>query len=383
MFSFELSEIQIAIRDTARKFAKEEILPSVIERDKNAVFASEIISKLGELGFMGFMVPEEYGGSGLDAVSYCLAIEEISKVDASVAIVLSVQNSLVNWIIEHYGNEEQKNTFLRELACGKIGAYCLSEPEAGSDASHQHTTAELINGVWVLNGMKNWISTAQHADYNIVFAQTNQELKHKGIGCFIVEKGTPGFEPQEKEDKMGMRSSDTCSIAITNCEVPPENMIGHVGEGFNIAMESLNGGRIGIASQAIGIAQGAYELSVKYALERWTFGKPIIKHQMIQSKLAQMITKIDAARLLVLKAAWMKDQHLNYVKESAEAKLFAANIANEVTREAVQVLGGYGYVREYHVERMMRDAKVLEIYEGTSEIQQIVIAREIEKEYSE
>ncbi len=379
MFSLEYSEMQDAIKDTAKKFAHEEILPTVIERDIKAEFPREIITKLGELGFLGMMVPEEWGGSGLDAVSYALAIEEIAKIDASIAIVLSVQNSLVNWILEHYGNAEQKDKYLRDLAGGKIGVYCLSEPEAGSDASHQYTSAEYKDGYWVLNGIKNWISTGRNADYYIVFAQTNQELKHKGIGCFIIERGTPGFEPGEKEDKMGMRSSDTCSIGITNCKVPEANVIGKVGEGFKIAMESLNGGRIGIAAQAVGVAQGAFDLSVKYASERQAFGKPIFKLQMIQSKLAQMSTKINAARLLVHKAAWLKDMNLNYVQASAEAKLFAATVANEVTREAVQVHGGYGYVREYHVERMMRDAKVLEIYEGTSEIQQIVIAREIEK----
>lgn len=382
MISFELNETQLAIQDTAKKFAQEEILPSVIERDKKAEFPTDIIAKLGELGFMGFMVPEQYGGSNLDTISYVLAIEEIAKIDASIAIVLSVQNSLVNWILEHYGTEEQKQHYLRQLASGKIGAFCLSEPEAGSDASQQHTTAELKDGYWILNGMKNWISTAQHADYYIVFAQTNPELKHKGIACFIVEKGTQGFLPQEKEDKMGMRSSDTCSIAIENCKIPEKNIIGKVGEGFNIAMNSLNGGRVGIAAQAIGIAQGAFELSAKYATERIAFGKPIIKHQMIQAKLAEMSAKIDAAHLLVLKAAWLKDKHLPYIKESAQAKYFAATVANEVTREAVQIHGGYGYVREYHVERMMRDAKVIEIYEGTSEIQKIVIAREIEKQFT-
>ncbi len=382
MISFELDDIQIAIQDTARKFAQDEILPTVIERDKAAKFPTDIIAKLGELGFMGFMVPEQYGGSNLDAISYVLAIEEIAKVDASIGIVLSVQNSLVNWILEHYGSEEQKDKYLRDLASGKIGAFCLSEPEAGSDATQQHTTAELKDGYWVLNGMKNWISSGQSADYYIVFAQTNPELKHKGICCFIVEKGTEGFIPQEKEDKMGMRSSDTCSIAIENCRIPEKNLIGKVGEGFYIAMNSLNSGRIGIAAQAIGVAQGAYELSSKYATERLAFGKPIIKHQMIQSKLAEMVTKIDAARFLVLKAAWLKQNNMNYIKESAEAKYFAATVANEVTREAVQIHGGYGYVREYHVERMMRDAKVIEIYEGTSEIQKIVIAREIEKEFS-
>lgn len=381
MFSLEYSELQDAIRDTARKFAREEILPTVIERDIKAEFPKEIIKKLGDLGFMGFMVSEEWGGSGLDAVSYAIAIEEIAKVDASVAIVLSVQNSLVNWILEHFGTEEQKDKYLRALTGGKIGVYCLSEPEAGSDASHQHTTAEFIDGCWILNGTKNWISTAQNADFYIVFAQTNPELRHKGISCYIVERGTEGFVPGEKEDKMGMRSSDTCSIGITNCRIPAANLIGQVGQGFKIAMESLNGGRIGIAAQSVGVAQGAFELSVKYSKERLAFGKPINNLQMIQSKLAQMSTKISAARLLVHKAAWMKDNLLNYIQASAEAKYFAATIANEVTREAVQIHGGYGYVREYQVERMMRDAKVLEIYEGTSEIQQIIIAREIEKNF--
>ncbi len=383
MVSFELSEMQETIRDTAKKFAREEIAPGVIDRDINAEFPRQIIDNLAELGFLGMMVPPEYGGSGLDAVSYVLAIEEISKVEASIGIVLSVQNSLMNWILEHYGNEEQKQKFLRELATGKIGAFCLSEPEAGSDASHQNTTAEFIDGFWVLNGTKNWISTGKNADYYMVFAQTNPELKYKGIACFIIEKGTKGFEPAAKEDKMGMRSSDTTSIGLTNVKVPEENVIGKIGDGFRIAMNSLDSGRIGIASQAIGVAQGAYEIAAKYACERVAFGKPIIKHQMIQSKLAIMSTKIDAARLLVHKAAFLKDNNKGYIKESAQAKYYAATVASDVTREAVQILGGYGYVREYQVERMMRDAKVIEIYEGTSEIQQLVIARQIEREFGQ
>jgi len=383
MFSLEFTEIQEAIRDTARKFAQEEILPSVIERDIKAEFPREIVNKLGELGFLGMMVSEDWGGSGLDTISYVLAIEEIAKVDASVAIVLSVQNSLVNWILEHYASDFLKEKYLRTLAGGKIGVFCLSEPEAGSDASHEYTSADYSDGFWILNGTKNWVSTGRNADFYIVFAQTSQELKHKGIGCFLIEKGTEGFVPAEKEDKMGMRSSDTCSIGLTNCKVPEENVIGYVGQGYRIAMESLNGGRIGIAAQSVGVAQGAYERAVKYAKERVTFGKPIIRHQMILSKLATMSTKINAARLMVLKAAYLKDTHQNYVQASAEAKFFASTIANEVTREAVQIHGGYGYVREYHVERMMRDAKVLEIYEGTSEMQQIVIARELEKTFSD
>lgn len=380
MFSVEYSEIQNQIKETAAKFAREEILPTVIERDIKSEFPREIITKLGELGFLGMMVSPEWNGSGLDAVSYVIAIEEICKVEASVGIVLSVQNSLVNWILENHGSDFIKEKYLKPLAEGTfIGAYCLSEPEAGSDATRQHTIAEKGDGHWILNGTKNWISTAHNADVYVVFAQTDIELRHKGIGCFLVEKGTSGFEPGHKEDKMGMRSSDTSSIGLTNVKVPDENMIGEIGGGFKIAMESLNGGRIGIAAQAVGIAQGAFDLSVKYAKERQAFGKPIIELQMIQQKLAGMTTKINAARLMVHRAAFMKDQHMKYTQASAEAKLFAASVANEVTREAVQIHGGYGYVREYHVERMMRDAKVTEIYEGTSEIQNIVIAREIMK----
>ncbi len=383
MFSLEYDEIQQAIKDTARKFAQEEIAPTAIERDIEAKFPREIVDKLGELGFMGMMVPDKYGGAGLDAVSYVLAVEEIAKVDASIGIVLSVQNSLVNWILEKYGTEEQKQKYLTELAGGKIGAYCLSEPEAGSDATHQHTTAERKDGYWILNGTKNWISSGRNADYYIVFAQTDPELRHKGIGCFLIEKGTEGFEPAEKEDKMGMRSDDTCSIGLTNVKVPDEQAIGEIGKGFYIAMESLNGGRIGIAAQSVGLAQGAFDLAARYSLERKAFGKLIIKHQMIQAKLAEMSAKIDAARLVVHKAAYLKDKGAKFVKESAHAKYYAASVANEVARQAVQIHGGYGYVREYQVERMMRDAKVLEIYEGTSEVQKIVIAREIEKEYGE
>ncbi len=380
MISFKLSEMQEQIRDMARKFAREEILPGVLERDAKTEYPAEIIKQLGELGFLGIMVDPEYGGSGLDAVSYALVMEEISKVEASIGIVISVHNSLVCWILEKYGTPEQKERFLRPLAEGqKVGAFCLSEPEAGSDATQQHTLAEKKDGMWNLNGIKNWISTGRNADLNIVFAQINPELRHKGIGCFIVEKGTEGWEPGPKEDKMGMKSSDTCSISITNCQVDDEHLIGGEGGGFRIAMEALNGGRIGIAAQALGIASGAFEAALKYSKERKAFGKPIIEHQAIQMKLAQMSMKIEAARLLVLKAAYMKDQHENYIKASAEAKLFASTTAVEVTREAVQIHGGYGYVREYHVERMMRDAKVTEIYEGTSEIQHIVIARELMK----
>ena len=380
MLSFEFSEIQLQIRDAARRFAMDEIAPSVIERDIKSEFPGELLKNMGELGFLGMMVSPEWGGSGLDAVSYVLAMEEFAKVDAGLSIVVSVQNSLVCWILETYGNDFQKENFLRPLAEGKyLGAYCLSEPEAGSDARDQRTTAEYKDGIWTINGTKNWISTAQNADIYIVFAQSNPELKHKGIVCFAIPRNTPGLEPGLKEDKMGMRTSDTCSLGLTDVKVTDEHLIGNVGEGFYIAMRGLNGGRIGIAAQSVGIAQGAFEAAVKYSLERKTMGKPIAEHQLIQAKLAQMSMKIDAARLMTHKAAWMKDNKMEHIRESSEAKLFASTIANEVTREAVQIHGGYGYVREYQVERMMRDAKVTEIYEGTSEIQHLVIAREILK----
>ena len=380
MFSFEYSEINEQVRDLVRKFAQEEIAPTAIERDESATFPTEIIRKFSELGFMGFMTDTKYGGAGLDAVSFCIAMEEICKVDASIGIVVSVHNSLVNWIIETYGSDYLKEKYLPKLTSGEvIGAYCLSEPEAGSDATKQHTLAEHKDGYWVLNGMKNWISTAHNAGLYVVFAQTDVSKGYKGITAFLIEKGTEGFEPQKKENKMGMRSSDTASIALTNVKVPDENVIGEVGQGFYIAMEGLNGGRIGIAAQALGIAQGAFEKAVAYAKERKAFGRPIIEHQLVGAKLAQMSMKIDAARLLVYKAATLKDQKKKHILEASEAKLFATTIANEVTREAVQIHGGYGYTREYEVERMMRDAKVTEIYEGTSEIQHIVIAREINK----
>ncbi len=380
MLNFQYSETHELIRQTARQFAQDEILPSVIERDKTATFPAEIVKKLGELGFMGMMVSPEWGGSGLDAVSYVIAMEEISKVDASVGVVMSVNNSLVCWAIESFGNDEQKEKFLRPLATGeKLGAFCLSEPEAGSDATQQHTSAALENGNWVINGTKNWITNGTTADIYLVMAQTDREKKHKGITCFIVERDRTGFEPGLKEDKLGIRSSDTCSIGLTNVTVPPENILGEPGRGFNIAMEVLNGGRIGIAAQALGIAQGAFERALDYSTQRKAFGKPISDLQAIQFKLAEMSVKIEASRLLILRAATMKDNHERFVKEAAQAKLMASKTAVEVTLEAVQVHGGYGYVREYHVERMLRDAKITEIYEGTSEIQHIVIARELIK----
>lgn len=380
MFDLEYDDIQLQIRNTAKQFAIDDISPSAIQRDIEGKFPKEIIEKLGELGFMGMTTHSDWGGSQLDTISFCLAIEEISKVDASVAIITSVQNSLVNWIIETFGNDNQKEKYLTKLASGEfLGAYCLSEPEAGSDAREQNTTAEKVEGGWILNGTKNWISSAQNSDIYVIFAQTNKELKHKGIACFIAEKGNKGLEPGLKEDKMGMRSSDTCSLGLTNLFVPDENLLGQVGEGFYIAMKGLTGGRIGIAAQAVGIAQGAFELALKYSQERKTMGIPICEHQLIQAKLAQMSMKISAARMLVHKAAYMKDKGMNVNRQSSEAKLYASTIANEVTKEAVQIHGGYGYVREYQVERMMRDAKVTEIYEGTSEIQHLVIAKELIK----
>jgi alkylation response protein AidB-like acyl-CoA dehydrogenase len=373
MFSLELSETHQMIRDTARQFAQDEIAPSTIERDKHGEFPTDIVKKLGELGFMGMMVSPEWGGSGLDALSYVLAMEEISAVDASVGVVMSVNNSLVNWGLDTYGTDAQKEKFLKPLAQGIVhGAFCLSEPEAGSDATQQHTVAEKVDGGWVLNGTKNWITNGTTASTYLVMAQTNRELKHKGITCFIVDRN--------KEDKLGIRSSDTCSIGLTNVFVPDENILGDVGQGFKIAMESLNGGRIGIAAQALGIAKGASEAALRYSTQRKAFGKPISDLQAIQLKLADMATKVEAARLLVYRAAWMKDQHLNYIKAAAQAKLMASTVAVQVALEAIQTHGGYGYVREYLVERYLRDAKITEIYEGTSEIQHIVIARELLKE---
>lgn len=381
MFSMELSETHQLIKQTARDFARDEVAPTSIERDKTGSFPTDIVKKLGELGFLGMMVSPEWGGSGLDAMSYVLAMEEISAVDASVGVVMSVNNSLVCWGLETYGNNEIKDRFLRPLASGTVhGAFCLSEPEAGSDATSQHTTAEKVDGGWILNGTKNWITNGTTASTYLVMAQTNRELKHRGITCFIIEAGTAGFEPGLKEDKLGIRSSDTCSIGLTNVFVPDNQVLGEVGQGFKIAMESLNGGRIGIASQALGIAKGAFDAALMYSTQRKAFGKPISELQAIQMKIADMATRVEAARLLVYKAAYMKDQHQNYIRAAAQAKLLASSTAVHVSLEAIQVHGGYGYVREYLVERYLRDAKITEIYEGTSEIQHIVIARELLKE---
>ena len=378
--NFELTEEQMAVRDAAREFAQTELLPGVIERDDKQQFPAEQVRKMGELGFMGMMVDPKFGGGGMDTVSYVLAMEEISKIDASASVCMSVNNSLVCWGLEKYGTEEQKQKYLVPLATGeKIGAFCLSEPEAGSDATSQKTTAEDKGDYYLLNGTKNWITNGNSASIYLVIAQTDREKGHKGINCLIVERDMEGFVVGKKEDKLGIRGSDTHSLMFTDVKVPKENRIGEDGFGFKFAMSTLNGGRIGIASQALGIASGAYELALAYSKERKAFGKPISQHQAIQFKLADMATEIDAARLLCLKAAHLKDQKKDFAMASAMAKLFASKVAMDVTIEAVQVHGGYGYVKEYHVERLMRDAKITQIYEGTSEIQKIVISRELLK----
>ncbi|MCE2496155.1 MAG: acyl-CoA dehydrogenase [Flavobacteriales bacterium] len=374
--TFELTEEHKMIRDTAREFARTELLPGVIERDDQQKFPAEQIAKMGELGFMGMMVDPAYNGGGMDTLSYVLAMEEISKIDASASVAMSVNNSLGCWGLDKYGTPEQKEKYLKPLAAGEIiGAFCLSEPEAGSDATSQRTTAEDKGDHYLLNGNKNWITNGGSASVYLVMAQTDREKGHRGINCLIVEKGMEGFEVGKKEDKMGIRGSDTHSLMFTDVKVPKENRIGEDGFGFKFAMKTLSGGRIGIASQALGIASGAYELAVQYAKERTTFGKPIGSHQAIAFKLADMATRIEAARLLIYKAAALKDAGKNFDKESAMAKLYASETAMWVTTQAVQVHGGYGYVKEYHVERLMRDAKITEIYEGTSEIQRIVISR--------
>lgn len=378
--NFQLSEEQIAVQQAARDFAQNELLPGVIERDEHQKFPAEQIKKLGELGFLGMMVDPKYGGSGMDAVSYVLAMEEISKVDASASVVMSVNNSLVCWGLETYGNEEQKQKYLVPLASGEvIGAFLLSEPEAGSDATSQRTTAEDKGDHYVINGIKNWITNGNTASTYLVIAHTDRDKKHKGINAFIVDKNSPGITVGAKENKMGIRGSDTHSISFQDVIVPKENRIGDDGFGFTFAMNTLNGGRIGIASQALGIASGALELAVKYSKERKAFGTEIMNHQAIAFKIAEMATEVEAARLLCLKAAWLKDNHLDYSQAGAMAKLYASEIAQTVTREAVQIHGGYGYVKEYHVERLMRDAKITQIYEGTSEVQKIVISRSILK----
>lgn len=374
--NFQLSEDHLLIQESARDFAQNEIAPTAVQRDKDATFPYDLVKKLGELGFMGMMVPPEYGGAGLDTISYVLAMIEISKVDASLGVIMSVNNSLVCHGLEEYGSDFIKQKYLIPLAKGeKLGAFALSEPEAGSDATKQKTTADREGDFFVLNGIKNWITNGSTADYYLVMASTNKELAHKGISTILVEKGTPGFNHGVKEDKLGIRSSDTCSLTFENCKVPAENLIWQEGKGFNFAMNTLNGGRIGIASQAIGIAEASLDAAVKYAKQRKAFGQTISNFQAIQFMLADMSVRVDAAKMLTLKAAALKDAKKTYYKEAAMAKLYASKIAVQNALDAIQIHGGYGYVREYLVERYLRDAKITEIYEGTSEIQKIVIAR--------
>ncbi len=373
---FELTEEHQMIRQAAREFAQSELAPGVIERDENQIFPYEQVKKMGELGFLGMMVDPKYGGGGMDTISYVLAMEEIAKVDASAAVIMSVNNSLVCWGLEHFANEEQKQKYLTRLASGEIiGAFCLSEPEAGSDATSQQTTAIDMGDHYLLNGTKNWITNGGTASVYLVVAQTNREAGHRGINCLIVEKGMPGFEVGPKENKLGIRSSDTHTLQFNDVKVPKENRIGEDGFGFKFAMKTLGGGRIGIAAQALGIASGAFERSLAYSKVRKAFGTEIMNHQAIQFKLADMATEIDAARLLCLKSAWEKDQHLDYTMSGSIAKLYASRTAMMVASEAIQIHGGNGYVKEYHVERSLRDAKITEIYEGTSEVQRIVISR--------
>ncbi len=377
---FQLNEEQLAVREAAREFAQNELKPGVIERDSKMTYPTEQVRQMGELGFLGMMVSPEYGGGGMDTISYVLAMEEISKIDNSCSVIMSVNNSLVCWGLETYGTEEQKQKYLTKLATGEwIGAFCLSEPEAGSDATSQRTTAIDMGDHYLLNGTKNWITNGGSSKVHLVMAQTDADKGHRGINCFIVETDWDGVSVGAKEDKLGIRSSDTHTIMYSDVKVPKENRIGEDGFGFKFAMKTLGGGRIGIASQALGIAAGAYELSVAYAKEREAFGKPIAKHQAIAFKLADMATEIEAARLLVHQAAWLKDQHLDYTSAGSMAKLFASETAMKTTVEAVQIHGGYGFVKEYHVERLMRDAKITQIYEGTSEIQRLVISRNVLK----
>jgi alkylation response protein AidB-like acyl-CoA dehydrogenase len=376
--NFNLSEEHIMIRDAARDFAQNELLPGVIERDDKQEFPHEQVKKMAELGFLGMMVDPKYGGSGLDTISFVIAMEEISKIDASASVIMSVNNSLVCWGLETFGTEEQKQKYLTKLATGEsLGAFCLSEPEAGSDATSQKTTAINKGDYYLLNGTKNWISNGGTADYYLVIAKTNAKKKHHGINAFIVEKETQGFHVGPKENKLGIRGSDTHSLQFNDVKIPKENRIGNDGFGFKFAMKTLAGGRIGIAAQALGIASGAYELALKYSKVRKSFGTEICNHQAIAFKLADMATQIEAARHLVMKAAWEKDNDKNYDLSGAMAKLYASQVAMDTTIEAVQIHGGNGFVKDYHVERMMRDAKITQIYEGTSEIQKIVISRSI------
>lgn len=375
---FQLSEEHLAVQEAAREFTQKELKPGVIERDSKMEYPAEQVRKMGELGFLGMMVSPEYGGGGMDTLSYVLAMEELSKIDNSCSVIMSVNNSLVCWGIETYGTEVQKSTYLPKLTTGEwIGSFCLSEPEAGSDATSQRTTAVDKGDHYILNGTKNWITNGGTSQVHLVIAQTNPEAGHKGINVFIVEADWKGVAIGAKEDKLGIRSSDTHTIMYSDVKVPKENRIGADGFGFTFAMKTLSGGRIGIAAQALGIAGGAYELSVAYAKEREAFGKPISRHQAIAFKLADMATEIEAAKMMVYRSAWLKDQGLDYNSASAMAKLYASEVAMKHSVEAVQIHGGYGFVKEYHVERLMRDAKITQIYEGTSEIQKIVISRNL------
>jgi alkylation response protein AidB-like acyl-CoA dehydrogenase len=375
---FELSEEHLAVQAAARDFAQNVLKPGVIERDSKMQYPYEEIRQMGELGFLGMMVPPQYGGGGMDTLSYVLAMEEISKVDNSCSVIMSVNNSLVCWGIEAFGTEEQKAKYLPKLAAGEwIGAFCLSEPEAGSDATSQRTTAVDMGDYYLLNGTKNWITNGGTSKLHIVIAQTHAEKGHRGINALLVETDQPGVVVGAKEDKLGIRSSDTHSIMYNDVKVPKSNRIGEDGFGFKFAMKTLSGGRIGIASQALGIAGGAFELATAYSKERQAFGKPISQHQAIAFKLADMATEIEAAKLMVYRAAWLKDQGMDYTAAGAMAKLYASEVAMRHTVEAVQIHGGYGFVKEYHVERLMRDAKITQIYEGTSEVQRIVIARNV------
>jgi alkylation response protein AidB-like acyl-CoA dehydrogenase len=377
---FELSEEHLAVREAAREFAQKELKPGVIERDSKGLFPTEEVRKMGELGFLGMMVSPEYGGGGMDTLSYVLAMEELSKIDNSCSVIVSVNNSLVCWGIETYGSPEQKAKYLPKLATGEwIGSFCLSEPEAGSDATSQRTTAIDMGDHYLLNGTKNWITNGSSSRVHLVIAQTDAEKGHRGINAFIVETDWDGVAIGAKEDKLGIRSSDTHTIMYSDVKVPKENRIGEDGFGFKFAMKTLAGGRIGIAAQALGIAGGAYELALDYSRQREAFGKPISRHQAIAFKLADMATEIEAAKLMVYRSAWLKDQNMDYATASSMAKLYASEVAMRHTVEAVQIHGGYGFVKEYHVERLMRDAKITQIYEGTSEVQRIVISRSILK----
>jgi len=376
-----LTEEQELLRKTARDFAEKHLKPGVIERDENAEVPLAQMKQLGELGFMGIMVPEEWNGAGMDTVSYALAMEEISRIDASAGVMVSVNNSLVCQIFLDWANDQQRNAYLKKLATGEwLGAFSLSEPQSGSDASNMLTFAEKSNGHYILNGTKNWVSSGISSDIVIVFALTEKGIGHKGVSAFIIEKGTPGLSTGKKEEKLGIRGSDTCELYFENCKIPKENLIHEEGSGFRIAMKALNGGRIGIGAQALGIAQASLDRALEYSKERKQFGKSISSFGIIKSKLAQMATNIDASRLLVYRAAMLKDNHKPYTKEAAMAKLFASQTAMDASRDCVQIFGGYGFMQEYGVERLMRDAKITQIYEGTSEIQELVIARSILEE---